>query len=179
MHIEFTFKNFDPSEHLKKYARRRLEKVGRFFGKSNALSMSVLLSVDKFRQCVEVKLTGEGLNINATEQSADMYATIDMVADKLSSQVKKSATKGQSNRRKSRDDINVDIYTYELQEENGVQVVNGTENFAPKPLHMDEAIMQLQQNDNEVLVFINAELDRINVLYRKKNGEFGIIDPIV
>ena len=44
---------------------------------------------------------------------------------------------------------------------------------------MDEAIMQLQQSDNEVLVFINADLERINVIYRKNNGDFGIIDPIV
>jgi len=179
MHIDFTFKNFEPSEHLKKYARRRLEKVGRFLGKSPALTMHVLLSVDKFRQLVEVKLSGEGLNINAAEHSADMYASIDLVSDKLESQVRKAASKGQSNRRKSRDNVNIDIYTYELQNENGTQVVSGTENFAAKPLHIDEAIMQLQQSDSEVLVFINAELERINVLYRKKNGEFGIIDPIV
>ena len=179
MNIDFTFKNFDPSEHLKKYARRRFEKVGRFLGKSPALTMQVVLTVDKFRQIVEVQLSGEGLNINATDQSSDMYASIDLVTDKIESQVRKSADKGQSNRRKSRDNVNFDVYTYELQEENGTQVVNGTENFAPKPLHIDEAIMQLQQNDNEVLVFINAELDRINVIYRKKNGEFGIIDPIV
>ena len=179
MHIDFTFKNFDPSEHLKKYARRRFEKVGRFLGKHPELTMQVVLTVDKIRQRVEVKLTGEGLNVNATEQSADMYASIDLVSDKLESQVRKSADKGQSNRRKSRDNVNVDIYSYELKEENGIQVVSGTENFAPKPLHMDEAIMQLQQSESEVLVFINAELERINVIYRKKNGEFGIIDPIV
>jgi len=179
MHIDFTFKNFEPSEHLKKYARRRLEKVGRFFGKSPTLTMNVLLSVDKLRQLVEVKLFGEGLNVNAAEHSADMYTSIDLVGDKLEAQVRKSASKELSNRRKSRDNVNIDIYSYELQDENGTQVVSGTENFAPKPLHIDEAIMQLQQSDSEVLVFINAELERINVIYRKKNGEFGIIDPIV
>lgn len=177
MNIEFTFKNFEPSEHLKKYARRRFEKIGRFIGKSPALSMQVLLSVDKFHHKAEVSLTGEGLNINATEQSKDMYATIDMISDKLSSQVRRSADKLHS-RQKSRD-ANVDIYSYDVVEEDGIQVVNGKENFAPKPLHMDEAIMQLQQNESEVLVFINADLERINVIYRKNNGDFGVIDPIV
>ncbi len=179
MNIDFTFKNFDPSEHLKKYARRRFEKVGRFLGRAPALTMHVVLIVDKFRQKVEVQLTGEGLNINATENSSDMYASIDMVTDKLESQVRKSASKQNESRRKSRNDVNIDIYTYELQNEDGVTVVSGTENFVPKPLHIDEAIMQFEQSVNEVLVFINAEVDRINVLYRKKNGEFGIIDPIV
>lgn len=177
MNIEFTFKNFEPSEHLKKYARRRFEKIGRFIGKSPALHMQVMLSVDKYNHKAEVQLTGEGLNINATEQSKDMYATIDMISDKISSQVRRSSDKLHS-RHKSRD-VNVDIYSYDLLEEDGLQVVNGTENFSKKPLHMDEAIMQLQQTENEVLVFINADLERVNVLYRKSNGDFGIIDPIV
>ncbi len=177
MNIEFTFKNFDPSEHLKKYARRRFEKIGRFIGKSPALHMQVMLSVDKYNHKAEVQLTGEGLNINATEQSKDMYATIDMISDKISSQVRRSSDKLHS-RHKSRD-VNVDVYSYDLVEEDGLQVVNGTENFSKKPLHMDEAIMQLQQSESEILVFINADLERINVLYRKGNGDFGIIDPIV
>ena len=168
MNIEFTFKNFEPSEHLKKYARRRFEKIARFLGKSPALQMQVLLSVDKYHQKV---------NINAAESSKDMYATIDMISDKISSQVRRSSEKLHS-RQKSRD-VNVDIYSYDVIEEDGIQVVNGEENFAPKPLHMDEAIAQLQQNDSEVLVFINADLERINVIYRKRNGDFGVIDPII
>ena len=100
-----------------------------------------------------------------------------MISDKISSQVRRSSEKLHS-RQKSRD-VNVDIYSYDVIEEDGIQVVNGEENFAPKPLHMDEAIAQLQQNDSEVLVFINADLERINVIYRKRNGDFGVIDPII
>ncbi len=177
MHIEFTFKNFEPSEHLKKYARRRFEKAGRFLGKSPALDMLVLLSVDKFRHKVEVKLSGEGLNVSAAEQSDDMYATIDMVTDKVESQVRKHASRAHQVNKQGRGQ-NIDVYTYEVNEENGVKVVNGTENYSPKPLHIDEALLQLQQNDAELLVFLNAEHERINVLYRKRNGDFGLIDPM-
>lgn len=181
MHIEFTFKNIEPSEHLKKYVRRRLEKVGRFLGRNPNLTLQVVMAVDKFRHQVEVQLTGEGLNIKASETSDDMYATIDMVTDRLESQIRKQASlrKNITKSREKHGEPDVDIYTYELSEEDGVQVVNGTENFSKKPLFLDEAIMQLQQNDSEVLVFVNAELARINVLYRKRNGEFGLIDPIV
>ncbi len=177
MHIEFTFKNFEPSEHLKKYARRRFEKAGRFLGKSPALALQVVLTVDKHRHRAEIKLTGEGLNVTASEQSDDMYATIDMVTDKIESQVRKAAAKSRQSRRKSRD-ANVDVYTYDVQEENGVKVVNGTENYSPKPLHLDEALLQLEQTGGEVLVFFHADLERINVLYRKRNGDFGLIDPL-
>ena len=106
-----------------------------------------------------------------------MYATIDLVTDKIESQVRKAAAKAHQSRRKSRD-ANVDIYTYDVQEENGTKVVNGTENYSPKPLHLDEALLQLEQTDGEVLVFFHADLERINVLYRKRNGDFGLIDPL-
>ena len=162
MHIEFTFKNFE-------YARRRFEKTGRFLGKSPALDLQVVLAVDKHRHRAEIKLTGEGLNITASEQSDDMYATIDLVTDKIESQVRKAAAKAHQSRRKS---------TYDVQEENGTKVVNGTENYSPKPLHLDEALLQLEQTDGEVLVFFHADLERINVLYRKRNGDFGLIAPL-
>ena len=76
MNISFAFKNFEASEHLKKYARRRMEKLGRFFGKASGLDVAVVLTVDKFRHRCEVTVTGEGLHINATEQTSaasDVY----------------------------------------------------------------------------------------------------------
>ncbi len=175
MHIELTFKNFEPSEHLKKYARRRLEKAGRFLGKSSALDLQVVLTVDKHRHRAEVKLSGEGLNLTASEQSDDMYASIDLVTDKIESQVRKAAAKAHETRRKDR---NVDVYRYDVREEDGTRVVSGTENYSPKPLHLDEALLQLDQSGSELLVFFHADLERINVLYRKRNGDFGLIDPI-
>lgn len=178
MHIDFTFKNFEPSDHLKKYARRRFEKIGRFLGKGAVLSLQVVLIVDKFRHRAEVSLAGEGLNVNASEQSDDMYATIDLIADKLESQVRRAANRSHHNRQTTRG-MDIDVYTYELEEEDGVRVVSGKENFSRKPLYVDEAIMQFQKSGNEVLVFINAEVDRINVIYQKKNGDLGIIDPIL
>ena len=176
MHMEFTFKNFEPSEHLKKYARRRLEKAGRFLGKSPALDMVVILSIDKHRQKAEVKLSCEGLNFSASEQSDDMYTSIDLVTDKIESQVRKAAARSHE-RRKSRN-ANVDVYTYDVEEADGVKVVNGSENYAPKPLHLDEAVLQLDQSGNDFLVFLHADNERINVLYKKRSGDFGLIDPL-
>ena len=141
MHISFTFKNFEPSEHLRKYARRRMEKLGRFFGKNPALDAQVNMAVDKFRQRVEVQLTGDGINIAASEVSED-------------------------------------VYTFEVTEEDGERTITGRDHFSPKPMSPDEAAMQLDANDFEFLTFLNSENDRINVIYRRKNGNLGLIDPI-
>ena len=164
MHISFTFKNFEPSEHLRKYARRRMEKLGRFFGKNPALDAQVNMAVDKFRQRVEVQLTG-------------MYASIDLVLDKLEAQVKKFVSRNKEIHRKGRAN-DIDVYTFEVTEEDGERTITGRDHFSPKPMSPDEAAMQLDANDFEFLTFLNSENDRINVIYRRKNGNLGLIDPI-
>ena len=115
MHIAFTFKNFEPSEHLKKYARRRFEKLGRFFGKASGLDVQVSLAVDKFRHKCDVQVGGEGLQLTATEQTEDMYASIDLVLDKLEAQIKKHVSRVKEHRRQSKNAV-IDVFTYQLQE---------------------------------------------------------------
>lgn len=176
MHISFTFKNFEPSEHLRKYARRRMEKLGRFLGKNPALDAQVLMSVDKFRQRVEVQVSGEGLNIAATETSEDMYATIDLVLDKLEAQVKKFASRNKEIQRKGR--VNIDVYTFDAVETEDTTITD-RDHFSPKPMSPEEAAMQMEAQDFEFLTFLNSENERINVIYRRKNGHLGLIDPIV
>jgi putative sigma-54 modulation protein len=178
MHIAFTFKNFEPSEHLKKYARRRFEKLGRFFGKASGLDVQVSLSVDKFRHRCDVQIGGEGLQLTAAEQMEDMYASIDLVLDKLEAQIKKYVSKVKEHRRHGKNAV-IDVFTYQLQEEGGERAITGTSKFEPKPMHVDEAHMQLDSSENDFLVFLNAESERINVIYRRRNGGYGLIDPLV
>ncbi len=180
MNISFTFKNFDPSDHLKKYARRRMEKLGRFFGKSSGLDVQVVLTVDKFRHRCEVTMVGEGLHLNASETSGEMYSSIDLVNDKLESQVKKHVSRNKEQRRRSRD-ADVDVFTYafdEAPEKEASQVV-GTERFIPKPMSLDEAIAHLEKIRSDFLVFLHADTARINVVYRENNDHYGLIDPVV
>ncbi|MDR0239213.1 MAG: ribosome-associated translation inhibitor RaiA [Deltaproteobacteria bacterium] len=178
MHIAFTFKNFEPSEHLKKYARRRFEKLGRFFGKAAGLDVQVCLHVDKFRHKCDVQVGGEGLQLSAAEQTEDMYGSIDLVLDKLESQIKKHVSRVKEHRRQSKNTV-IDVFAFPLQEEGGERTITGTSKFEPKPMHVDEALMQLESSENEFLVFLNAESERVNVIYHRRNGGYGLIDPIV
>lgn len=178
MNIAFNFKNFEPSDHLKKYARRRMEKLGRFFGKAAGLDVVVHLSVDKFRHRCDVNITGEGLHINAAEQAQDMYAAIDLITDKVESQIKRKVSRVKEHRRKATN-ADVDILTFNLDAEPSEEhEITGSNKFAAKPLHLDEAIMELNSIGGEFLVFLNAENSRVNVIYRKANG-FALIDPVL
>lgn len=179
MNIAFSFKNFEPSEHLKKYARRRMEKMGRFFGKSSGLEINVVMTMDKIRHRCEVTVTGEGLHLNASEQTSDMYAAIDLVRDKLESQIKRQVSRVREQRRQARN-ADVDIFTYNMEAEaEATPDVSGSDRFASKPLHLDEALMQLENIGGDFFVFINAETSRVNVVYRKTAGGFALIDPVL
>lgn len=171
MNIAFAFKNFEPSDHLKKYAQRRFEKLGRFMPKSENVEVSVNLSVDKFRHKADVQFVGDNLNLTAVEQSEDMYATVDMILDKLETQIKKHVEKMKEKRR------GVSLPMEAPAAEGGERTIIGEDKFVPKPMFLDEAAMQLEQlHDENFLVYLDAETNRINVLYRRKDGNFGLID---
>ena len=177
MNISFTFKNFEPSEHLKSYAKKRFEKISRFLHKADNVDMAVTLTVDKFRHKAEVLLAGDNVHISAEEQSEDMYASVDMILDKLEVQIKKHGEKMKEHRRNAAQNAAPGGIAYRLEDSPEPNIVV-TNDFYPKPLHLDEAALQLEQRDDDIfLVFTNADNGRINVIYRRKNGDFGVIDP--
>lgn len=156
-----------------------MEKIGRFFGKSAGLDVDVALSVEKFRHHCDVTISGEGLHIKAGEQSSDMYAAIDLVTDKIESQVKRKVSRVKEQRRRTKvQDVDVFTFTMEAEAEESPEVV-GTPRFAKKPLYLDEALLQLEAIGSEFLVFQNAESNRINVVYRRRNSGYGLIDPVI
>ena len=181
MNIALTFKNFEPSDHLRQYATRRFEKLGRFVHKADSVEMTVVLTVDKFRHKADVQFVGDTVSLSAVEQSSDMYATVDMVLDKLEVQLKKHAERLKEKRRGSNAGKAAVESGYAADSEpddsrkSGLVIVEET--VEPKPMFPDEAALQLEQRGDVILVFLNAENDRVNVLYRRKQGGFGLIDP--
>lgn len=181
MRIDFTFKNFEPSPHLRAYAQRRMDKLVRFFGKNAEMEARMVLIVDKFRQRIEVQLTGCGITIGAEEESSDMYASIDLVVDKLSAQIKKYISKNRDQWRSSRGKAGpIDVFQYNEPEPEGGNIVDrGDVHYSPRPVSPEEAALQLDAKGDEFLVFKNAQNNRINVIYHRKNGDYGLIDPAV
>jgi putative sigma-54 modulation protein len=179
MNINFNFKNFEPSEHLRQYARRRFEKLSKYIPNSNTSELQVNLSVEKFRHKADVVLNGDNLNVSAQESSEDMYSTVDMVLDKLEVQVKKLREKNKDRRRQVGDkSVRMEYISFSSADGGERQrTIVGTDSYEPKPMDVDEAAMQLDNLNYEFLVFRNAETDRVNVIYLRKNGDFGLIDP--
>ena len=178
MRITFNFKNFDPSDHLRKYARDRFGKLAKFMAGTPDAELQVNLEVEKFRHIADIVLTGKNVHISAREDSEDMYSTVDMVWDKLEAQMRKVRDKYKSRRKGGSDSSRMDAGSFD--EEGGAPrtpQIQKTDDFSPKPMIVEEAALQLESTDNEFLVFLNAESERVNVIYRRKTGDFGLIDP--
>jgi len=175
MQTSVTFKNLDPSEPLKAYVGEKLNRFDKFL--YNPAEANVVLSVEKFRHMAEINIIGDRLNINGKEETDDMYSAIDMVLDKLEKQIKKSKEKIRKHRSgakgRSKDFPDEDT---ELLDENPAGHVL-VRNIEYKPMDVDEAIMQMDLVNYSFLVFTNSRTDTVNVLYRRKDGHYGLIQP--
>lgn len=175
MQTSVTFKNLDPSEHLKSYVTEKLNRFDKLL--DNPAEAGVVLIVEKHRHIAEVNITGDRININGKDETGDMYSAIDMVLDKLEKQLKRSKQKIRERRASAKGQ------TRTIREE-GPRMTD--EDAAPqiqvesidyKPMDIEEAVLQMDLADQGFLVFTNARSSQINVLYRRKDGHYGLIQP--
>jgi putative sigma-54 modulation protein len=177
MQTSVTFKNLDPSDHLRAYVSDKLDRFDRLL--DNPAEANVVLAVEKFRHIAEINIVGDRLLINGKEETNDMYSAIDMVLDKLEKQIKKSKEKIRhrrttaKNKAKKIEEINEE---YALPDEDVVRHIK-IKNIEYKPMDVEEAVLQMDLMSDSFLVFTNARSDQINVLYRRKDGHYGLIQP--
>ena len=174
MNIAFHFKNFEPSEGLRDYAAKRFDKLSKYMPNSGNAEVVVTLLVEKTRQIADVTVDADAMHIAAHERSDDMYSTIDMITDKLEAQMRKMREK-MKDRRKANSAVTMGVVS--LTEEGKVHSIEESDKYNPKPMGVEEAAEQLEAMKYEFLVFLNSETDSINVIYKRKNGDFGLIDP--
>jgi putative sigma-54 modulation protein len=175
MQTSVTFKNLDPSEHLKSYVTEKLNRFDKLL--DNPAEAGVVLIVEKHRHIAEVNIVGDRISINGKDETGDMYSAIDMVLDKLEKQLKRSKQKIRERRAGAKGQ------TRTIREEASRMT---DDDFAPeikaesleyKPMDIEEAVLQMDLTDQGFLVFTNARSSQINVLYRRKDGHYGLIQP--
>jgi putative sigma-54 modulation protein len=178
MQIAVTFKNLDPSDHLKSYVQNKLDKLDKLL--DNPAEAHVVLSVEKIRHIAEIKIIGDRLSINCREKTSDMYSSIDMALDKLEKQIKKNKQKIKNHRQGTRSEFKEN---QTISENEPTSSPDGSEpeiivqNIDFKPMDIDEAIMQMNLVPDTFIVFTNSRTNRVNVLYRRKDGDLGLIQP--
>lgn len=174
MQINVTFRHIEPSSPLRDYAQDKISRVGKYL--EEPIEAHVVLKVEKFRHIAEVTIDANGLVINGTEETEDMYSAIDMLADTVESQAKR--TKDKSRRRKPVGGAREQVSTGPVFDDDRETRVIRSEQVYAKPMDVEEASMQLGLSSGEFMVFTNRHTNRINVLYKRKDGNYGLIETI-
>mgnify|MGYP003574364027 FL=1 len=176
MHTSVTFKRIDPSDALKSYVQKKVDRFDKMLespGEAN-----VVLSVEKIRHIAEITLTCDLFKIHAKEESENMYSSIDTLMDKIGTQIKKNKEKVRrhmSGDKTSIKDNGITLTPPEITEDSTTEVIMEAIDF--KPMDIDDAVEELNSGKDNFFVFSNARTERVNVLYRRKDGKLGLIQP--
>lgn len=174
MRIIVSGKNVDVTNALKERVEKKLSKFERYFGPNTEAHAT--LSVEKNRHIIEVTIPFNGVILRGEEATADMYTSIDNVVEKLERQMRRQKTKLE--RRIKDGNIRFEnwVSPTEDEEDDEVRIVK-TKRFAMKPMPTEEAVLQMELLGHNFFVFSNADTEEVNVVYKRKDGNYGLIEP--
>ena len=173
MNIIITGRHLEVTDALKTYVEKKIKRFDRYL--TNISEANVTLTVEKYRHKAEVLLKVNGVLIQAEAITGDVYSSIDEVAEKLERQTKKYKEKLVSHR-KGEGKAGPKVQETALPPEIGSIIKN--KRFELKPMSPDEAAMQMELLDKDFFVFTNDTSGEINVIYRRRDGNFGLIEPV-
>lgn len=175
--MKFTIsgRNMEVTPGLKDAVTSKLGKLEKYF--TPDVEVIVTLSVEKERQKIEVTIPVKGDIIRSEQESTDMYISIDLVEEVIERQLRKYRTKLIA---KHQEGIS---FSHDFFEEEDVNYDDGdirivrTKKFGMKPMFPEDACVQMELLGHSFFVFSNAETDEVNVVYKRKNGTYGLIEP--
>jgi len=180
MQIAVTFRHMESSEAVRSYVEEKLAKVKKYI--DEPIDAQVVLSVQKkIHQRAEVTMVAKGLTMKSAEEKDDMYAAIDLMVDKIERQLKRYKEK----LKRHKGGTNAPQRQVEKAVITAQSVDEGYENpeiirshsFFVKPMSVEEAVMQMDLLDKDFLVFTDDRSEEMNVVYRRKDGNYGLIVP--
>lgn len=183
MNIQVRGDHVEVTKALSDYIEKKIGRLERYFDSPPERDVSVTLSIERGIHRVEVALQIHGIIFRAEERSGDMYASIDLVTDKVEHQLHKHKEKLNKQFRAKGLRTRIQAST-----ENGAfrswpdaesperQLVR-VKTFPMKPMDVEEAMLQLELLGHDFYMFANAVTDEVNVIYRRKDGQYGLIEP--
>lgn len=159
---------------IKSYVTEKLEKLDKYFENPEEIKAHVNVKVNNLDQIIEVTIPTVKFTLRVEERHNDLYAAIDFAIDKLERQIRKNKTRLKNKFTENIPDLRLD-FTIEKEEENENKIVK-RKSIEMKPMDEEEAILQAELLDHDFFVFKNIDEDCISVLYKRKDGRYGIIN---
>ena len=167
-------KNLDVTPGLKEAVESKLGKLERYFTPDTEIH--VTLSVQRERQKIEVTIPVKGGIIRSEQQSNDMYVSIDLVEEVIERQLRKYKNKLVAKHQEGSNFTTSFYDAAETADDSDIKIVR-TKRFGIKPMYPEDACVQMELLGHDFFVFCNAETDEVNVVYKRKNGSYGLIEP--
>jgi ribosomal subunit interface protein len=167
-------KKLEVTEPIRSYIESKIGRLDKYFENSDDITATVVVRIRGIDQVVEVTIPIHKITLRAEENHSDLYAAIDTVSDKLERQIRKNKTR--MNRRHAKGEptgINLAFDDYRDEEE---ALIVKRKEIEAKPMSEEEAILQMNMLGHDFFVFKNAATGEIDVLYKRKDGQYGIIE---
>ncbi len=166
-------RNLEVTDSLRNAVKEKLGKLERYFTPDT--EVIVTMTVEKERQKIEVTIPVKGHIIRSEQVSNDMYVSIDLVEEVIERQLRKYKTRLAG---KHRDGGNLKKEFLEREEEplDDVRIIR-TKHFDVKPMYAEDACVQMELLGHSFYVFVNAETDQVNVVYKRKGNTYGLLEP--
>jgi len=172
MNINFTARHTEISPDIKEYCEKRLLFIEKVLDYS--VDADLILSVEKYRHKAEINVKTKGMTLNSVGETQDMTSSLSLAFDHIEKRVKKEREKLREKKRRKMRQREEEPTSNESEEE---KKVIRSRNFSLKPMTLDEALLQFAASKREVFVFRKFESEKWAVLFRRKDGHFGLIEP--
>lgn len=173
MKVKLTGRNIDLTDGIKSAVEEKLSKLDKYFNKDT--EVNVTLEVEKERQKAEVTIPMKGHIIRAEQVSNDMYVSIDLVEEVIERQLKKYRNKLVTKKQASAF-FNEEFSDIDDADDEVIEIIK-TKRFGIKPMYPEDACIQMELLGHDFFVFMNAETDEVNVVYKRKGNTYGLIEP--
>lgn len=178
--VDLVARNLDVSDELRDYITKKLSRIEKHFDKG--IPAQVVLSKERGRQTVEITLPLDGMVVRSEEATLDIYASINLAVDKIERQIEKYRARFQRRKRAGRAQVRsvapdgaLSPPAAGLEAEDEPRLVK-VKRFDIKPMNVDEAILQMNLLGHDFFMFTSSETEQVNVLYRRKDGNYGLIE---
>lgn len=166
-------KKLDVTESIKNYIEEKIGRLDKYFENPENITATVLIKLRGNDQVVEATINANKFMLRGEESHKDLYAAIDKVSDKIERQIRKNKTR--MHKKVNKELIQDFVLDFEEKEENDNVIVK-RKVIEDKPMNEEEAILQMELLGHEFFAFRNVDTKDINILYRRKDGDYGILE---
>jgi putative sigma-54 modulation protein len=176
MQVTVTGRNLEATDALKQYTAERFSKLGKYLP-ANALAAITLSVVKKVHHIADAVIASNGVLIQASEETEEMYSSIDLLFEKIERRVRKYKERLVDHKHHTGKTGATAGTAETFHAEDRIPQIIKTKQFDLKPMPPEEAVMQMELLDKSFFIFSNAESGRISVIYRRRDGDVGLIEP--